>query len=870
MNKFICITCIVFFAFQSVLLAQAPDYKNAKLPTEKRVDDLLKRMTLEEKVAQLQTTISLIQSADIPTNSIGCLTEVFNNFTPKEAAVKYNALQRGFVEKTRLGIPVLYHGEAVFGLMANGCTAYPQPLAQAATFNLDLHRRMGQAIADEALTWGHRQVLSPTINVAYDSRWGRTHETYGEDPYLVSQMGLTYIQPMEQAGIVCTPKHFAANIGHNGQFGDAVYYSERFLREVEFPPFKTAVMEGKCRSIMPAYNTINGVPCTSNKWLLTNILRNEWGFTGFVGSDYEAVRHIFVKHHVAESYMDAAIAALNAGCDVEMPDPVAYPFLVEAVRNGKISEEKIDAAVRRLLKVKFELGLFEKPYIDATLAEKTCNSNEHRAIALEMAKQSTVLLKNEGAVLPFSKNIKSIAVLGPLADVAMLGNYAPWGIKTVSILEGIKNKVGNQTQIIVEKGVELSSMALPVISSDYLFYTENGKEIKGLKAEYFNNPDLQGKPAMVRTDETVNFEWGNGVPHPFVNADNFSVRWTGKLKSQKTGLFRFGMSVDDGVRIYLDNKLVVEEWKGGSLRLVESNFNFEKDKIYDIRVEFFDGLATATARLGWNMTEGADIPKAIIAAQKTDAIVIVCGANDGEGKDRADLNLTTAQVNLINAVADLKKPFVVILATGNVITMNDWALNTPCILETWYSGEEGGNAIADVLFGDYNPGGKLPVTFPKVTGQLPCYYHKTTLGTDAGFINVGNAPLFPFGHGLSYTTFNYSSLYSSSEKIKIGENLKVSLTITNSGKVRGDEVVQLYIKDLVGSVSRPNKLLRNFQRITLNPGESKNVEFTITPEDLSMWNTDMKWVVEPGKFEVQIGSSSEDIRLRKEIEVVGK
>jgi len=865
--KLFSISTILLLLLSSSMMAQKADYKNHLLSVDKRVDDLMKRMTLEEKVAQLQTSMTLTQVSDIPNIGLGCLTGVFSSLFPTEAVMKYNEIQKGFVEKTRLGIPVLYHGEAVFGLAANGCTAYPQPLAQAATFNLDLHKMMAEAISQEVMSRGHRQVLSPTINVAYDPRWGRTHETYGEDPYLVSLMGLTFIQPIEQAGIVCTPKHFAANIGHNGQFGDAVYFSERFLREVEFPPFKTAVMQGKCRSIMPAYNSINGVPCTSDKWLLNDVLRNEWGFTGFVGSDYGGVPFIYSKHHVAESLMDAAIAALNAGCDVEMPDQVAYQFLVEAVKTGKISEEKINIAVKRILKIKFELGLFENPYIDASITEKTCNSNEHRAIALEIAKQSIVLLKNEQNVLPFSKNIKTIAVLGPLADYAMLGNYAPWGIKTVSILEGIKNKIGNQTQILVEKGVELALIALPVISTEYLTCTENGKDVNGLKAEYFNNPNLEGKPVLTRVDPNINFEWGEGVPHPFLNADNFSVRWIGKLKSPKTGIYRFGMSVDDGVRVYIDNKLIIDEWKNGGVRLIETNFAFEKDKVYDIKIECFDGLFSAVARLGWNQTEGADIPKAIEAAKKSDAIIIVCGATDGEGKDRANLDLTNAQVELISQIATLGKPFVVILATGNVITMNDWVEKAPCILETWYSGEEGGTAIADVLFGDYNPGGKLPVTFPKTTGQLPCYYHKTNIGIDASFINYGNAPLFPFGHGLSYTTFGYSSLSLSSDKIKAGENITVKLTITNTGKVKGDEVVQLYIKDFVGSVSRPAKLLRGFQRISLKAGETKNIEFTITPEALSMWNSEMKWVVEPGKFEVQIGSSSEDIRLKQVFEV---
>lgn len=868
MRKYFSILFLFVCSFHIVLFAQKPDYKNLSLPVAIRVADLMKRMTLEEKVAQLETSNTLVLSSNGSSIGPGCLSEIFNSYSPKVAAQKYNDLQKSFVEKTRLGIPVLYHGEAVFGLMANGCTAFPQPLAQAATFNLELQTQMAKAIASEVLSWGHRQVLSPTINVAYDPRWGRTHETYGEDPYLVSQMGLAYIQALENAGIITTPKHFAANTGHNGHFGDAVYFSERFLREVEFPPFKTAVIEGKCRSIMPAYNSINGVPCTSNKWLLTNVLRNEWGFNGFVGSDYGAVQQICDNHKVGETKMDAAILAISAGCDVEMAEPIAFPYLIKAVNENKISEQSIDSSVRRILTFKFELGLFDNPYVNPAEAEKTCNSSKHRAIALEISKQATVLLKNEQNALPFAKNIKSIAVLGPLANNAILGNYAPWGIKTVSILEGIKNKVGKHTQVNFEKGVELTQLALPSIPSDYLWCIDNGKEVKGLKAEYFNNKDLEGKPVVVRIDEAVDFEWGEGVPHPFIGANNFSVRWTGNLKSPVNGKYKIGMTVDDGVRIYLDDKLIIDEWKGGSVRLVEAYFNFEKDKVYKLRVEYFEGTFIATARLGWNTLPNADIPKALLMAEKSDAIVIVCGATDGEGKDRADLNLTLSQEELISAVSTLGKPFVVILSSGNVITMQNWADKAPAILEAWYPGEEGGTAIADILFGDVNPSGKLPVTFPRVTGQVPCYYHKPNVVAGTSYIGVGNSCLFPFGHGLSYTSFEYKALKLSSGEINSTDSITVEMTITNTGKVKGDEVVQLYITDLFASVVRPAKLLRHFRRVSLNPGETKLVSFTIKPNDFSMWNSEMKWVVEPGKFEIQVGSSSEDIRLKKEFVVI--
>jgi beta-glucosidase len=863
-NSVAALLVLLFFLFD-VKAQNQPAYKNPKLSVEQRVEDLLQRMTLEEKVAQLQTTITLRDPKDIPGNGIGCLTEVFNGLTPGLAVEKYNALQKACMEKTRLGIPMLYHGEAVFGLMANGTTCFPQPLAQAATFNLDLHTQIAEAIAKEVKAWGHAQVLSPTINVAYDSRWGRTHETYGEDPYLVSMMGITYIKPMEAAGIITTPKHFAANIGHNGKFGGPISYSERFLREVEFPPFKAAVEAG-CSSIMPAYNSIDGVPCSSNKWLLTDVLRNEWGFKGFIGSDYGAMDQIYSLHLVASTKTEAAILAMTAGMDVEMPEVSLYgEALMDAVNSGRLPMSYVDNAVRRVLYQKFRLGLFENPFADPAIAEKACNTEAHRALALETSRQSIVLLKNE-RVLPFKKSIKSIAVLGPLANEQLFGNYSSWGISKVSILEGIKRKVGKTVQVLTAKGVELTQLALPVISKENLYTEENGKEVNGLTAEYFNNTKLEGKPVATKVDETIDFDWGEGIPHPFINADNFSARWTGRLVARESGTFTIGITVDDGARLFIDDKLIIDEWRGGSARLSQAKYTFEKDRSYKIKLEYFEGTYNAVCKLGWNAQANSGIPQAVQLAQNADACVIVVGAMDGEGRDRADLDLTQGQEDLINAVAKTGKPFVVILSTGNVISSNDWADNTPAILESWYSGEEGGMAVADVLFGDYNPGGKLPITFPKVTGQVPCYYYSRA-STSSSYLVTGNDPMFSFGHGLSYTTFEYSNLKLSSKRIKLGEKLVVTMDVKNSGKVKGDEVVQLYVKDNVGSVSPWPKRLRGFKRIALNPGEIRNIEFTIGEQDLNILNQQMKWVVEPGMFTIMIGSSSIDIRLQELFEV---
>jgi beta-glucosidase len=867
MKKNRIILLVALITSHTIGLAQKnklPDYKNKLIPIEQRVKDLLSKMTLEEKIVQLQCIMTEYNGKNLDQIAKGNMTSVFGYHAPSEAAKRYNTMQKDIIEKTRLGIPTILHGEAVFGLMSNKTTCFPQPIMQASTFNPTLQFKMAEAISKEVRSRGHRQVLSPTINVAYDPRWGRTHETYGEDPYLVSKMGVAYIKAMQGNGIICTPKHFAANIGHNGAFGGPVMLSERFLREVELPPFKAAIMEAKARSIMPAYNTIDGIPCAINSWLLNDVLRKEWKFSGFVSSDYGAMREVVKVHKITENNAEAAAMGIKAGMEVEMPFPSLYANdLIQAVNSGMLEMKYIDTAVSRVLTQKFSIGLFDDPYVKPELADQICDSDNHRKIALEVAQQGIVLLKNEQSVLPFSKKIQSIAVLGPLADNLLLGNYAPWGIKKVSILQGIKNKLGSQCKYYVEKGVELTQLALPTISEKLLFVPNDELNRNGFRAEYFNNKDLSGKPSLTKIDANIDFEWGEGVPDPFINADNFSVRWTSILKAPESGKFKIGLSVDDGARLYIDGKMVIDDWKGGAVRLDEIEYVFEKGKSYQIQIEYFEGSFGATCRLGWNAEPNANIPKALEAAEKADATVVVVGALDGEGKDRAELRLSNSQEDLIKALSKKGKPFVVILASGNVIATNEWINGTPALLDTWYPGEEGGTAVADVLFGDYNPGGKLPITFPKTTGQVPCYYYQRP-DISASFIGYGNEPQFVFGHGLSYTTFEYSNL----KIIKTNnDTYQVSADIKNTGKLKGDEVVQLYIKDQYASVAQAEKKLRGFERINLEPGQTKNVVFQIGNEDLGMYNAQMQWVVEKGNFDILLGSSSADIRLTQVLEV---
>ena len=662
--------------------------------------------------------------------NIGMLSIILRYFPPREAAELHNKIQKFIIENTRLKIPVIIHDEGLHGCMARGCTIFPQSIALASTWNPELVEKIGVAIGKETRAHGIHQILSPTINIARDPRCGRTEETYGEDPYLASAMAVAFIRGVQSQKVICTPKHFVANfVGDGGRDSNAIHFSERMLREIYFPAFKNAVQMAGALSIMAAYNSLDGVPCSCNKWLLIDVLRKEWGFQGFVVSDYGSVLHILTKHRVAKSKAEAAKKALEAGLDIELPESDCFEELINLVKEGKLSESVIDEAVRRILGVKAWLGLFEDPFIDPEYAEKICDCKEHRELALEAARQSIVLLKNNG-ILPLTKDLKSIAVLGPNAAVMRLGGYSGYGVKIVSPLEGIRNK--------------LSKVATRV------YYAE-GCSLTGSSKEGFNEAIKVAK----NSDVAILFV-GNSVPE-----------------------------------------------------------------------------------------------------------------TEGEERDRCDLSLPGVQVDLIKEICDIEIPTIVVLINGSAITMTEWIDDVNAVVEAWYPGEEGGNAIADVLFGDYNPGGKLPITFPKKTGQLPLYYNPKPSGRTYDYVDLrGTQYLFPFGYGLSYTEFEYSNLRIIPEKITPEEKVKIKVDVKNIGKYRGDEIVQLYIHDVFATVARPLKELKGFKRITLEPGERKTVEFILGSKELSFYDTAMNLIIEPGTFEVMVGSSSEDIRLKGSFEVI--
>jgi beta-glucosidase len=865
------ITLITYF-LTSCGGKKMPAYKNQELTIETRVTDLLSRMTVEEKIAQLQCTLAEVEGTDIiEKGAIGNVGVILRPYPAKEAAEKMNRIQKIAMEKTRLGIPILMHDEALHGLVGRAATSFPQAIGLAATWDTSLMEKVATAIARETKSRGIRQVLSPVVNIARDLRWGRVEETYGEDPFLTARMGVAFCRSFEKEGVITTPKHYVANIGDGGRDSNPVHFSERLLREIYFPGFKACFQEGGASSVMAAYNSYDGIPCSSNRWLLTDILRNEWGFKGFVVSDYGSIGGILDLHHTAANKKETAKQAIEAGMDIELPNIYIYgEALLEAVKEGLVAESTIDQSVRRILTAKFKLGLFDDPYIDPKKAEKINDSKEHRELALQAAREAIVLLKNENNVLPLDKKIKSIAVIGPIGGVVKLGGYSGFGMKTVTPLEGIENKASSETKVISEKGCEVGVPMLPPIQSERLFPAEGKEGEHGLKGEYFNNMDLSGNPALVRIDKQVYFDWSGQSPDDAINSDQFSARWTGKLIPPETGEYQIGVTTDDGVRLYIDGKRVIEFWQDRSPISNMITMELEQGREYDIRMEYYENGGGAFASLGWDYKPdyNKEMQKAVQAAKDADVAILFLGIIEGEGRDRASLDLPGQQEELIKRVAETGKPVIVVLTNGSAVTMQNWKDEAHAIVEAWYPGEEAGNAIADVLFGDYNPGGKLPITFPHSVAQVPLYYNTKPTGRGYDYVDLTGKPLFPFGHGLSYTEFEYSNLKIAQKKIKSNERAIISVDIKNIGKVKGDEVVQLYLHDVIGSISRPLKELKGFKRITLEPGEKKIIEFELMPEDLSMLDINMRWIVEPGTFEVMVGSSSADIRLQGTFEVV--
>jgi len=863
--------------------ANSQPYKNPDLPIDERVQDLLSRMTPEEKFWQLfmipgdlgndpRRYINGIFGFQVNTagQSSGAAGQMLNYSDSASAyamAKKINELQRFFIEETRLSIPIIPFDEALHGLVRPGATAFPQAIALAATWNTPLMSEVAAAIAAECKSRGIRQVLSPVVNIATDVRWGRTEETYGEDPLLVSEMGVAFVLAFEHAGIITTPKHFVANVGDGGRDSYPVHLNDRLMREIHYPPFEACLKLGGSSSVMTAYNSFDGSPCTASDFLLNQLLKSEWSFEGFVISDASGTGGANVLHFTAADYPDATAKSITAGLDVIFQTDYSHhtlfspPFL-----DGTIDEAIIDKAVARVLRAKFELGLFENPYSDPTEAAIWNGHTSHRKLAKQAALESMVLLKNENQTLPLSRDIKYIAVIGADATEARLGGYSGPGNNKVSILEGIRNLAGESVEVNYEHGCKRLNTEFTTVPTQALTCEINGAVSNGLKGEYFNNIIFEGEPAFTRVDEKIQFQWTLFSPDPEkLNYDFYAVRWSGKIKAPETGTFKIGIDGNDGYRIYLDGKLILDNWTKRTREVVLTDFNFIRGREYNLLIEYYEPSGNAWFRLVWDVgveDETAGIDRAVSLAGKSDAVVIVAGIEEGEFQDRAYLHLPGRQEELINRVAATGKPVVVVLIGGSAITMSNWLKNVSAVIYAWYPGEAGGEAVAEILFGLYNPAGRLPVTFPVFEGQLPLVYNHKPTGRGDDYLNLTGQPLFPFGFGLSYTTFEYSHIHLDRNIIGKGDSVYVHVNIQNSGHVAGDEVVQLYLRDELASVARPVKELKSFRRISLNPGESKTVSFLISPEMLSMFNADMKKVVEPGDFRIMIGASSKDIRQR--------
>lgn len=861
-----------------------PLYKNPNIPVEKRVEDLLSRMTLEEKFWQLfMIPGDLNEGKEKYKNGIfgfqvstksrsGDETDQMLDYTEGGAAFEtaklINSIQKFFVEETRLGIPIIPFDEALHGLIRDEATVFPQSIGLAATWDTSLMGSVARAIAIETKSRGIRQVLSPVLDIARDVRWGRVEETYGEDPYLTAAMGVAFTSQFEKNGVVSTPKHFLANLGDGGRDSYPVHFNERLLKEIYLPAFKACIDAGT-RSIMTSYNSLDGSPCTANDWLLNNLLKKEWGFKGYVISDASAVGGANVLHFTTKNYAESTQRSLENGLDVIFQTSYDhYPLFWEAFEKGMIDPEMINNAVHRVLKVKLELGLFENPYVNPEDAIKWNGCSEHKELAKRAALESIVLLKNSNKILPISKSVKRIAIIGRDAIDARLGGYSGSGKGRINILEGIKRLTGKNSVVKYSPGCGIRESNLQVVSSNNLFYEKEN----GLKAEYYNNITQEGEPALSRIDKQVDFHWTLFSPDMNrVNFDWYSARWIGEIVSPETGLLEIGIEGNDGYRLFVDGKILIDNWKKQTFQTITKPFYFEKGKKYDIRIDFFETVGNVVFKLVWNaglQNDGANaIADAVSLARSSDVVIVVAGIHEGEFQDRAILSLPGQQEEMIKKIAATGKPVVVVLVGGSAITMNSWINDVDGILDVWYPGVEGGTAVADVIFGNYSPAGRLPVTFPIHEGQLPLYYNHKPTGRGDDYYNLTGQPLFPFGYGLSYTTFEYSDLHFEKDTISADDSTSVFFKIKNTGGVKGDEVVQLYIKDLYASMARPVLELKGFQRVSLESGETKELEFRITPELLTMLDVNLNPVIESGDFRIMIGASSKDIKLRGQINV---
>jgi len=762
--------------------ANLPIYKNPALPPARRVKDLLSRMTLEEKAAQMmcvwqkksETLVNGDGNFDLKKakaafkkghglGQVGRPSDAGKGKNAREMAELTNAIQKFFLQNSRLGIPVMFHEECLHGHAGIGSTSFPQPIGLGATFNPGLIESLYAMTAEEARVRGTHQALTPVVDVARDPRWGRVEETFGEDPYLVTQLGIASVRGFQgdasfrdKKRIIATLKHFAAHGQPESGINCApANVSMRLLRETFLYPFKEAIQKSGAISVMASYNEIDGVPAHANEWLLRDVLRKEWGFKGFVVSDYYAIWELGYRpdthgHCVARDKKESCALAVRAGVNIEFPEPDCYLHLVELVHKGVLKESQLNELVAPMLFWKFKMGLFDDPYVNPDEAARIVGSEKNRKLALQAARETITLLKNANNLAPLNPSkIKSIAVIGPNADRELLGGYSGRPKFYTSLLEGIRSKVGDRVQVPYCEGCKI----------------------------------------------TVGGSWNQDLVTPS---------------------------------------------------------HPEEDR--------------------------KQIQEAVKVAQQADVVVLAIGGNEQTSReawslkhmgDRTRLDLTGRQQELVTAMLATGKPVIVFLFNGSPLSIQYLNENVPVIFECWYLGQECGHAVADVLFGDFNPGGKLPITIPRSAGHLPAFYNYKP-SARRGYLFDDVSPLYPFGFGLSYTTFAFKNPRLAKNKIRRNESTRLLVDVRNTGKRAGTEVVQMYVRDCVSSVTRPVKELKGFQKISLRPGETQTVALDITPESLAFYDIHMKCVVEPGEFEIMVGNSSRDTDLQKVVLTVTK
>ncbi|MBJ6362233.1 glycoside hydrolase family 3 N-terminal domain-containing protein [Paenibacillus sp. GCM10012307] len=871
-------------------------YKDPAASIEDRIRDLLQRMTFQEKVRQLDQYFgaSFMSAAHphmhtvmaddaeirwdkiketIGTEGIGCIHDLYGTVEVN------NAIQRYSIEQTRLGIPILFSEEALHGLLRPGCTVYPHAITMASTWNPELVGQVGKGIAAETRSLGIHETFGPVLDLAREPRWGRVEETYGEDTHLASRMAVAMIRGLQgdnlasSSSIIAEPKHFAVHgIPEAGLNHSPASIGMNDMRSYHLPVFEAAFVEAGAINAMCSYNSIDGVPCAADYSLLTEVLRDEWHMPGFVRSDLGAISRLEHAHFTASSGKEAIRQALQAGTDMQYydyPHDVYQGAIIELIESGELDIEVVDTAVSRVLNVKFMLGLFETPYVDPHLSREVIRHNRHRQTALQVAREGICLLQNKGQLLPLGQTTPVIAVIGPSADHARLGDYTPYiqGFVPTTIRQGIEKLVSPKTKVLYAKGTGILADELEPIPLECL--TDGGGN-PGLLAEYFNNPNLEGEPVLTRHDASIDFNWVITKPGENVHTSGFSVRWTGKLIPRQTLDGYIGTVSQDSMRLWLDGQLIIDGWGQGKSARKSVPVTFEAGKAYDVRVEYCKDTNGVEIMLGWSHTaEG--IQQAVAIASQADVAIVALGDNEktcGEGVDRDSLDLPGNQLQLLKAIYDTGTPVVLVLQNGRPVTLDWESKHIPAIIEAWYPGELGGQAIAEVLFGDYNPAGRLPISFPRTIGQIPVYYNRRR-GGSKHYAGGDNRPLYAFGHGLSYTTFQYDNLLIHADRmIRPGDDVSVTVDITNCGQRDGDEVIQLYIADVFSSVARPEKELKHFKRIHLKAGEKKTVSFTITPKDLSTLGKDLRWTVEPGTFQALVGPSSDRIALQADFIVV--